>query len=668
MENRRRYIRITTVLPVEFYILDENDKKVTPWLQGFTQDISRGGICININDLWWGFWDKFSWRGAKLMLRVNLPFRKEAILVKAKVSWLREKKTKDFNQYKVGIEFAEADREAIEEIFRYVIFKKAAPVLAGGIVAVLLIFSSILFYRNISLTRGSRKLVRDYVGIIEKEESLADILAQEKKGKEFFQRRSSELRNMINLLAREITSDKRRYEELLAKGNRKREREYKEMETIQGRISTMEIELGVLKREKKYLKVKEREKSEGETKVAKEVIYIEKERLKAIRRIANGMYDWIKNRQDLSIGLVLSYEGDRNLDRVYFTYDQALTAILFLSMGDKDRAEKILDFYLEKVNNNEDIYNAYQGKYEVFEYVIHSGPNAWIGIAALVYAKETGSKKYLPIAKKISEFLGKMMVDDQGVKGGPKDNWYSTEHNLDSYAFFKLFKKVTKKQEYSNIADKIKNWISKYTYTNYGPPVSRGKGDSTIATDTYAWTIAAFGPDVLYSLKMNPESILEFAIENCEVEVEFEREDTVVSIKGFDFAKLKNTPRGGVVSGEWTAQIILALEIMASYFEDKDSDKSKAYMEKALFYFNELQKMIITSPSASGREDPCLPYASKFSVDTGHGWRTPKGNMTGSLSSTAYFLLAYQGYNPLKAEFLDTHLKGFYNKRLQELK
>ncbi|MCQ9205183.1 MAG: PilZ domain-containing protein [Omnitrophica bacterium] len=666
MVDRRKYIRITTVLPIEFFVIDEAGKKVTPWLQGFTQDISRGGLCIQVNDLWRGFWDRFSWRGAQLVLRINFPFHKQAVSLKVKVSWMSEYKIKDFTQYKIGVEFLESDKKTIEALFKYAIIKKSAPFILGGVIAILLIFSSTLLLRNISLTKGSRQLVKDYVGILEKEESLGNILAEERKGKVFFEKRHQELKEMITILKRELSQKMERYEALLLK--RKGNFFSEEMDSLQKRISLLETELTVLKRESEFLKLKGNEKRKVEEEIGKKVMHIEKERLQSVRKIVKGMYSWIKNRQDLSTGLVLSYEGDRTLERVYFTYDQAIAAILFLAIGDKDKAEMILDFYLKKASRGEEIYNAYYDQRHVFEYVIHSGPNAWIGIAALCYAKETGSRKYLAIAEKVGDFLFKMMAKGEGVKGGPKDEWYSTEHNLDSFSFFKLFYEVTKKREYLDAADKIKKWIAQYTYTNYGPPVSRGKGDSTIATDTYAWSIAAFGPAALYSLKMNPETILEFAIENCEVEVEFVRNGGAITIKGFDFAKVKNSPRGGVISTEWTSQMILALEIMASYFKNKNLNKSEDYAQRAFLYFNELQKMIITSLSRAGREDPCLPYASKFSVDTGHGWRTSQGSKTGSLSATAYFLLAYYGYNPLKAKFLDVHLKNIYDKKLNKLK
>jgi len=259
------------------------------------------------------------------------------------------------------------------------------------------------------------------------------------------------------------------------------------------------------------------------------------------------------------------------------------------------------------------------------------------------------------------------MDAEGGIKGGPEENWYSTEHNLDAYAFFTLYYELTGDYRYADAASKIKSWISRHTYTRRGPPVNRGKGDATIATDTYAWSVTAFGPKELLSLNMNPESILEFAIEHCEVETNFKRREGEVSLRGFDFAKIRHAARGGVVSGEWTAQMILAFEVMADYYKDKEPQKSIQYLEKAIFYFNELQKMLITSPSRAGREDPCLPYASSPSADTGHGWRTPKGDRTGSLASTSFFLISYYGYNPLQGRFLNTSLKDEYEKRRSQV-
>jgi hypothetical protein len=149
---------------------------------------------------------------------------------------------------------------------------------------------------------------------------------------------------------------------------------------------------------------------------------------------------------------------------------------------------------------------------------------------------------------------------------------------------------------------------------------------------------------------MNPDKIMEFAEEHCGVQAEFIRPDGLkLLVKGFDFCPPTHAGRGGVVSSEWTAQMIIAYKIMAEYYRLKDmSSKARSYDEKANEYMRQLSAMIIASPSPSGQGEGCLPYASAGSVDTGHGWRTPETTAIGSVSATVYALFAYYNFNPLQ--------------------
>ncbi|UCD14843.1 MAG: PilZ domain-containing protein [Candidatus Omnitrophota bacterium] len=656
-QEKRRYIRTSTVLPVEFVVLDSQGKKATPWLQGFTRDIGKGGIQLRVNDLWWGFWDRFSYRNARLFVKIDLPFKKKSISAPVKVAWSVVKKDADYNQCVVGLEFLEGAVKETQLLFKYAVFKKALPVFVSGLVLALFFFSSFSFWKSQSLARENRRLVNEYVATLEKSSQLEGVLKSGEQIGTFFEQRQKVLREKISFLENELLRWQQKYKESI-------QEEEKEDDSQKKLIRRFRKEIAALIKENNFLKEKQKERREINSSIRRQVKRLEVENRKSLQKIIAGMYGWIKNRQDLAAGLVLSYEGDRNLDKVYFTYDQALAVVSFLLFEDTRRAEKVLDFYLEKVKRGERIYNAYSGGGGVFEYTVHSGPNAWIGLAALNYTKKTGNEKYLPVAESVSDMLLSMMDKEGGVKGGPAVNWYATEHNLDAFAFFDLFYRTTRDEKYLRATEKLKEWIYKYAYTTYGPPVKRGKGDSTIATDTYAWSITAFGPQVLASLEMDSDTILDFAVRNCEVAVKFKRNGDEVDVKGFDFAKHRNIARGGVVSGEWTSQMVLAFKVMADYYKDKDVDKHRDYLEKSEFYLQELQKMLITSPSRIGKQDPCLPYASLPSVDTGHGWRTPKGNKTGSLASTAYFLIAYKGYNPLKGEHLELSLKNVGEERV----
>jgi hypothetical protein len=350
----------------------------------------------------------------------------------------------------------------------------------------------------------------------------------------------------------------------------------------------------------------------------------------------------------------LSYEEDKDINDWAFTYDQALCAQVFLISDELKRSKAVLDFYATKAERHENgfFYNAYDVKTGApVEYKAHSGPNIWIAIAACQYTYHTGNKDYLLLAEDIADITIAMQKDsnDGSIKGGPAKQWVSTEHNLDAYALFDMLFTLTGEVEYSNAASISLAWLNDVGYNKPEERFKRGKGDSTIATDTFSWAIAALGPKTLLDNNMNPDGIMEFAENECRVTARFFRpEKTTVEVTGFDFAKAKNLGRGGIVSTEWTAQMVVSFRIMADYYRgNNDIKKAKIYDSKAEYYLSQLGKMVISSPSPTGQGEGCLPYASIDNVDTGHGWRVAKGRRTGSVAATAYYIFACRSYNPL---------------------
>jgi hypothetical protein len=94
--------------------------------------------------------------------------------------------------------------------------------------------------------------------------------------------------------------------------------------------------------------------------------------------------------------------------------------------------------------------------------------------------------------------------------------------------------------------------------------------------------------------------------------------------------------------------MIISLRMMAEYYHKKNMpSKAVSYEQRADEYLSDLCNLIISSPSPTGQGEGCLPYASVDFVDTGHGWKTPKGKSTGSVSGTAYTIFAYYNMNPL---------------------
>ena len=219
----------------------------------------------------------------------------------------------------------------------------------------------------------------------------------------------------------------------------------------------------------------------------------------------------------------------------------------------------------------------YASSGDTAEFMAHVGPTTWLGLAILQYTDKTKDKKYLDLARSIARWLDTMKDGEGGLRGGKALTWHSTEHNLDAYAFYNMFYQLTQETVYRERAQELFLWLNKNAYSNIGNLlVKRGKGDSTIATDTYAWSISAIGAGKLKEIGMEPDSIMDFAIANCSVSVDYKRpEGYLVRVKGFDFAKLTNEARGGVVSCEWSAQMVLALKLMSSLSRTGSKTKTR---------------------------------------------------------------------------------------------
>ena len=638
---RRRYIRIPTVLTVQFFLISQEGKKISSWIQGFTENVAKGGIALWVNEINWQYWDKISSRQAEVFLNISLSFPRRNIFARAKPVWTKKTKNGIFDRYGIGLEFSKISAKDRLALVRFARLKNLSGRLLVLALAVFSVALLSVYFQNKMVMKKNERLLKHLISSSYQEKMLEEQIAREKALLDIISRRQRILQKRL----KDVTAQRKQASFINGA--------QKEGKGLQNKISRLHQEITLLKQR---IAGFQKEKAQRAVKIkalAKQAQQVKGRLHLGQQEIINRFFDWIKTRQDRKTGLVLSFEGDHNLKKVAFSYDQALAAIVFSLQGDFSRARKILDFYARKGPPYYNGYYANDGS--VFEYIVHSGPNAWIGLAFLNYTKLSKDKRYLPAARRIGVFLKKMMDKEGGLKGGPKVSWYSTEHNLDAYAFFKLLFSQTKNTQYLTLADKILHWLDIYAYTDLPVPIQRGKGDSTIATDTYAWSITAVGPGKLGKLGMNAEKIMDFAVESCRVNVTFGGRP----VTGFDFARFRNSARGGVVSCEWTAQMVLALEILEDYFSSRNKSKASRYREEASFYLQELEKTIINSPSKIGKATLCLPYATKGNIATGHGWRTPQGKDTGSLAATAYFIFASQKYNPLTAQYLKVKEKEY---------
>ena len=639
-EEKRRYVRLDTVFPVQLRMESlDGSRFLSGWLQGFTNNVSRGGICLSINNFDHSLAEIIKKREARVSLEIELPTFKKPINARASVAWIKNVLDAP-NKYIIGLSYDEIDRKYNNRIMYYAWLRKIF--IPASLVLVILLGLVIVAnsFINMKLIQGNKALVQQLVGTIQ-DASVA------KEKVEEITREKEGLKIKLQVLELRISSAEAEKSRLGEKDKAEIEEYSRKLENLNNLIYTLSQEKGALKTELDLM-------GQKENIALDELSRLDKKRATLEKANADKMYQWIKVHQNPRTGLVMSFEGDSDIKGWAFIYDQSLAAQVYTNYSDFEAANRVLDFFRDRAKKKDGLfYNAYyvlDG--EPAEYIVHSGPNIWIGLAIAQYTYKAQDTRYLDLAEEIARAIIKLQDQDGegGIRGGPNADWYATEHNLDAYAFFNMLYKITGKNEYGDCANKVLNWLVKHTYDKPGLPIKRGKGDSTIATDTYAWSIAAIGPEKLERIGMSPDRIMEFAESNCSVEVEYLRpEGRTTKIKGFDFAPQRHVARGGVVSSEWTAQMVISFQIMGEFYSKKGmTAKARGYKSKADEYLSSLGNMLISSPSPSGQGESCLPYATQEFVDTGHGWFTPKGKSTGSLAGTAYTFFAHNNYNPLE--------------------
>ncbi|MCM8800249.1 MAG: hypothetical protein NC900_05965, partial [Candidatus Omnitrophica bacterium] len=86
-EERRRYIRLDSVFPVEFLLQDKEGNKLTDWLQGFTSNVGKGGICLNINNPSKEFLKILERKDLDFILKIEIPLYHKPVEAKSKLAW-----------------------------------------------------------------------------------------------------------------------------------------------------------------------------------------------------------------------------------------------------------------------------------------------------------------------------------------------------------------------------------------------------------------------------------------------------------------------------------------------------------------------------------------------------------------------------------------------------
>lgn len=306
------------------------------------------------------------------------------------------------------------------------------------------------------------------------------------------------------------------------------------------------------------------------------------------------------------------------------TYDNSLAAMVFILKYYRERAEKILDFYASAIDsNNQDVFlqNFYfnrekRGFYQQVNISDHRasttedrwiGDMAWLLIAYKFYEKTYCQKdKY----KEIIELLEGLLISfykplgsggyiQHGWRDGDSylhENEGHIEGNIDCYAALKLCG-----EEF--YAEKIKIWLDSVLTGN------------NMWLDEYSWRVLAFGESYKDTLNI-PEY-------------------------DFRYRKILNK-NGKQVMGFFSNPNI----DINNVWNDATGHMACAFInygekERAYFYSNQLDPLLVEY-ELYGEMIKALPYTAN--KKGGYEWID---TTRGSLSSSAWYIFAKNGFNPL---------------------
>ena len=342
------------------------------------------------------------------------------------------------------------------------------------------------------------------------------------------------------------------------------------------------------------------------------------------------LLEWIKFNQDTS-SPDKRMVGDILQGQTAQTFNNALAAMAFMVMDERERAERILDFYagaVDTANTNHLAQNFYclgqaRGFYQnmaikdLKEAPAHvgiwngdrwMGDMSWLLIAYKQYEKKYRSPKYAEITGLLRDLIVSWYIPEDGV-GYIGSGWrhfderLHEEHghpegNIDAIAVLQMTGDLA-------MAERVKQWLL---------PHASG-GDRPL--DLFTWKVLAFGKEAASEL------------EKLET---FRGYKKTLTFKGKEVTGFTSSKTEDVnIWGDGLGHVACAYYAVGN-------------VEKGDFYLGELEKLAVPL-QLDGRETLGIPYCAATSK--GYEWVNPN---EGFVSCAAWYIFAKHRFNPMRLD------------------
>jgi hypothetical protein len=301
-------------------------------------------------------------------------------------------------------------------------------------------------------------------------------------------------------------------------------------------------------------------------------------------------------------------------------YDQGLAALAFMALGDNARAEKIFDYFKERINTELKVapggfYNARDLNGTIYPTSQHwVGDVAWLLIALNYYEAKVDPNKYETLQIEIESWIRSLANADGSIKGGYEKTGTAfvcgTEGMLDAFhavrgydGFHKNLLAYMRTDRWS-ATDRL--------FTNFKGPSS----------DPYIYPLDIFS----WGYSMMPEAsitILQKAARFVNTQKATLNNKIIVGFAP-DIDK-------DIVWLEGTGQMIVAYQLAGD-------------TASANFYLGEMRKMLLSDGAYNATIT--LPYCTNPGTNFGTGPTWPGEETVGAISPCVFYLFGALRFNP----------------------
>jgi c-di-GMP-binding flagellar brake protein YcgR len=148
-DSNRQYIRLNTVFPVEFHTVDDIKNPTSSMLQGFTRDVGKGGMCIEVKSMKGEVPFNIVPGTTKVKLFINIPSDTFPTECYAIVRWVKKISEYVFDTYSFGCNYDEIEPDNQKMIERHVVWLQKKPKIVFIFTMVILAIAILLLYFGI---------------------------------------------------------------------------------------------------------------------------------------------------------------------------------------------------------------------------------------------------------------------------------------------------------------------------------------------------------------------------------------------------------------------------------------------------------------------------------------------------------------------------------------